>query len=97
MLPILFIISFAVAVVISTSLLVIFLYNLRPLTKLKELLSAFSKAADEFKLSISKKEVLGNNIIGLDESNYKLLFVKSRNSKNEAIFIDLQDIKSSTI
>jgi hypothetical protein len=97
MIPVLFIISYAVAVVILTSLLIILIYTLRPQKKLEELLSRFFRTAKMFNLSIAKKEVVGNSVIGIDDLNDKVLFVKDSKHKHDRVLVDLKDIKNSTI
>ena len=97
MTQILFIILLTLAVAISTSLLIILIYKLRPVRKLKDLLTGYTSAVHDFNLSISKNDLLGNSIIGLDDAKNKVLFVKHNKNKREGVLVDLKDIKNSTI
>ena len=86
-----------IAVIISTSLLLILIFSEDKPKKIKKMLSNFDNAVDEFGLSIGKQELIGKRIIGLDKVKNMLLFFSATRNKQEAYFIDLREIKSCEV
>ncbi len=85
-----------IAVAISVSLTIIILYNLRRQKNIERLLSGFENASTEFNLSIAKRQVLGNSVIGYDDTNKKLLFLTLTGKKQDGYLIDLSEVRSLT-
>jgi hypothetical protein len=86
-----------IAVIISTSLLLILIFSEDKPKKIKKMVSNFDNAVDEFGLSIGKQELIGKRIIGLDKVKNMLLFFSATRNKQEAYFIDLREIKSCEV
>jgi hypothetical protein len=86
-----------IAVAISVFLLFEILYNLHRQKKMERLQSAFDKAATESGLRIGKQQLLGDRIIGLDETINKLLFVKLTGSKEDRYLVDLEKVSDLSI
>jgi hypothetical protein len=61
------------------------------------MLSRFNNAVAESGVSITKQELIGKRVIGLDIESAKLLFLKTVRNKHEGYFIDLYDIKSCEV
>jgi len=89
-----FAVTFIAAVIISTSLFVILIGHLRKHRKTENRQSVFKGMSEEFGFSISKQDVFGDRIIGLDEANRNLLFVAK---DGDGHIVDLDDVKSATI
>jgi hypothetical protein len=89
-----FAVAFIAAVIISTSLFVILIGHLQKHRKTEKRQSVFNGLSDEFRLSISKQDVFGDRIIGLDEANRNLLFVAK---EDDGHIVDLDDVKSATV
>jgi hypothetical protein len=85
---------FIIAVVISTSLLIIILISQHRPRQFRKILSRFKLAAVESGVSIAKQELIGKRVIGVDTENGKLLFFSRAGNKHEGYFVDLYDIKS---
>src|SRR5688572_20703916 len=86
-----------ITLAIATFLIFTLISNLRRYKKTERLLAAFEKAAAGFRLSISKRDVLGNAVIGLDEEKNKLLFLQFAGDKPDQFIIDLEKIKSCRV
>jgi hypothetical protein len=56
-----------------------------------------SKPANDKKLLFWKQDVLGSNLIALDISKRKLLYINKVNDKSACLMIDLKDVHSCTI
>lgn len=84
---------FILTVVITASLLIIILFPQHELRKFKKILSRFKRAASEAGVSISKQELIGKRVIGVDAHNGKLLFFSRAGNRHEGFFVDLYDIK----
>ena len=89
-----FLATLIAAAIISTTLSVILIGHLRRHRKTNDLENEFNRLADKYGLSISKKDVFGDRIIGLDEANGNLILVARG---NEAHILDLYDIKKATV
>jgi hypothetical protein len=89
-----FSIFFIISVVISAALLVIILSAQYKPRRFKKLLSRFKVAAAESGASISKQELIGNRVIGVDAEDGKLLYFSTAGNKHDGYFVDLYDIKS---
>ncbi|RYZ24642.1 MAG: hypothetical protein EOO10_20315, partial [Chitinophagaceae bacterium] len=89
-----FAVAFIAAVIISTSLFVILIGHLQKHRKTGKRQSVFNGLSNEFGLSISRQDVIGDRIIGLDEANRNLLFVAK---EDDGHIIDLDDVNSATI
>ena len=85
-----------VAVTISLSILLILVLNLRRMRRTDSMLAGFHEAAEQFGLSLSKRDFLGNSIIGLDKAKNKLLFFTASRKKQDGYLVDLSEIKSVT-
>lgn len=92
-----FAIVLAIAIAISTSLLLVLLYNQREWNKTKKLLRRFNEAAAAFNLTITKQERLGNRVIGFDAVNNKVQFLGASSRKHDDYLIDLGEIQSCTV
>src|SRR5215218_8819780 len=88
-----FAILLVIAIGIAVSLVFVLLYNHSRQTKAQGLPAHFEQAATAFNLSIIKQETLGNRMIGLDQSNNKLLFLEACGDKHDGYLIDLNEIK----
>ena len=89
-----FAVAFIAAVIISTSLFVILIGHFQKHRKIEKRQRVFSELSDEFGLSISKQDVAGDRIIGLDEANRNLLFVAKF---GDGHIVDLDDVRSVTV
>jgi hypothetical protein len=89
-----FSIFFIIAVIISTSVLIIILISQHKPQQFRKILSRFKRAAAESGISIAKQELIGKRVIGVDTENGKLLFFSTAGNKHEGYFVDLYDIKS---
>ena len=58
-----------------------------------DLLRRFDEAAQKVNLRVSKKEVLGNVIIGLDDVYKELIIFKKREDEYHSLVINLNDVK----
>ena len=92
-----FSIILAITLAISAFLIFELIYNLRRQKKAERLLSAFEKTAAEFGLSISKRDITGNRVIGFDDINNKLLFVQLTGNKEDGYLIDLEEVSSARV
>jgi hypothetical protein len=82
-----------IAIAISVSLLVILVNNFYTQKRSNKLLSAFNDAAADFNLSITKMDLLGSRMIGLDEEKNKMLFLAQTKKKYDGYLVDLNEIK----
>ena len=85
------------AIVISVSLALIIIWQIRKDQKANELLLDFYGLATRFNFIITREEVLGNRMIALDDTNNKLLFLSKTRKKQEGYLVDLNELKSSTV
>jgi hypothetical protein len=85
------------ALTISASLLYVLLQNLSRRNRAKKLLHSFKEASTAFNLTITKQEILGTRMIGLDDTNNRLLFLEASSPKPNGYLIDLGKIESCTI
>lgn len=86
-----------IAIAISVTLVVILLNNFYKQKRANKVLATFNEAAVDFNLSISKMELLGSRIIGLDENNNKMLFIAATKKKYDGYLVDLDEIKTCTV
>lgn len=89
-----FSILFILAVVISASLLIIMLISQHQPRQFKKILSRFKRAAADADVSISKQELIGKRVIGVNTPKGKLLFFSRSGNRHEGFFVDLSDIES---
>lgn len=85
------------AIVISVSLALIIIWQIRKEQKANELLLDFNGLASRFNFIISREDILGNRMIALDDTNNKLLFFSKTRKKQEGYLVDLDEIKSATV
>src|SRR5689334_22614531 len=85
------------AIVISVSLALIVIWQIRKEQKANELLLDFYGLAARFNFIITREEVLGSRMIALDDNNNKLLFLSKTMEKQEEYQIDLDVLKSVTV
>jgi hypothetical protein len=88
---------FIMAVVTSTALLIIILIYQHKPRQFKSILSRFKRAAAEAGISITKQELIGKRVIGVDDQKGKLLFFSRSGKRHEGYLVDLYDIKSVEI
>jgi hypothetical protein len=86
-----------ITIVISVSLTFLIIRHSLREKKAEKLLADFYEVVAEFKFHLSKHEVLGNRIIGLDDVNNKLLFFTRTSNKSEGFLIDLAEVKSRAV
>ena len=86
-----------VTVVIAVSIMLIIFYNLQRQKRTEKLLQVFAHAATAMGLSISKKQVMGSAVIGLDEINNKLLYLEISGRTHNKFLFDLGEIESCTV
>jgi hypothetical protein len=86
-----------IGISIAVSLLAIIAVHSYRENKTERLLREFSAVAGQFNLIISKKEMVGCRIIGLDEKKNKVLFLAATGNKSDGYLVDLSDVKSVRI
>ncbi len=69
------------------------IHNRQTRKTVADLLSRFEEAALKENLKFSKKEILGNLIIGLDDVNKKLMIFKRAGDEYHSQVIDLNEVK----
>ncbi len=89
--------SLVIAIAISTSLMLVLTSNQRRQNQTEKLHGSFNKAAVDFNLSIVKQETLRKRVIGLDDTNNKLLFLKDSGNKHDGYLIDLDEIRNCKV
>ena len=92
-----FAVLLGIAIAIAASLILALISNQRRQNKTEKLRCSFHNAEAEFNLSISKQEILGKRVIGLDDANNKLLFVEANGNKYDGYLIDLDEIQSCIV
>jgi hypothetical protein len=82
---------------IAVSLVIVSQHRFRRQTKTQGLPAHFEEAAAAFHLSITKQEVLGGRMIGLDDKNNKLLFLEAHKDKHDGYLVGLDEIKACVV
>lgn len=93
----LFVEILVIATGIAVSLVVVSLHWYRRQTKTGKFPASFKDAAAAFSLSVTKQEVLGNRVIGIDEKNNNVLFLEARGSKRAGYLVGLEEIKNCVV
>lgn len=86
---------FIAAVLISiVAILCLMLVSINNKQIASDLVSQFNKLGQEMNLYFSKKEILGNLMIGLDDLYKKFLILKKSEDKYDSYVINLNEVKS---
>lgn len=84
-----------ISVIISISLILVSINHNHRQRSATELLKHFSKLGTKNNLSISSQEILENCLIGLDETQRKLLVLKKIDKdRYDSLLLDLNEVKS---
>lgn len=86
-----------IAIIIAVSLIAVSLHYYRKQVESERLPASFKSAARAFNLSIAKQEVMGNRVIGIDDSNNKLLFLEARGDKKDGYLIGLDELRRCSV
>jgi hypothetical protein len=92
-----FFIVLIIAVLMALSLIIVIVRHLWNYEKTERLLAAFEHTAAEYSFSIVNRQVLGNRVIGYDDTNNKLLFVMLNGNKQGEYLVNLEEIKSCMV
>jgi hypothetical protein len=86
-----------ITISIVAFLIIQLIYNLHRQKKGERLLYAFEEAATGFGVSISKRQISDHWIIGFDEAQNRLLYLRRTGKKVEGYLVDLSEVKSCTV
>ena len=82
-----------VAVVGFFILILVYIHDRQIRKMVADLLRRFDEAAKKENLAPSKKEILGNLVIGVDDINKKLIILKKKGDEYHTMVIDLKEVR----
>ena len=86
-----------IAIGISVALIAILVNNAYSQKRNNKLVSAFYDAAADFNFSVSKMELLGDRVVGLNDEKNKILFLDHTKRNYDGYLVDLAEIENVTV